>query len=125
MCDHSFIQQVLDRVADDERRCLPFFPAAQGAEQLKVVYRPLQGSPSLARGPSLEAGSESAQAPGNLAPEDEDPQDAEGVTEDSLEHRQERLHDVVRPWKIVMHVMQCRRPSRSLSSCIPGACCYC
>ncbi|CAL5222816.1 g5235 [Coccomyxa viridis] len=65
-------------------------------EQLQHALRlHEQGSPSLARGPSLEAGSESAQAPGNVAPEDEDPQDAEGVPEGSLEHRQERLHDVV------------------------------
>ena len=75
----------------------------------------LQGSPSLARGPSLEAGSESAQAPGNVAPEDEDPQDAEGVTEDSLEHRQERLHDVVRSLQHIMHVVHCRRTFQGLS----------
>ena len=63
----------------------------------------------------MEAGSESAQAPGNVAPEDEDPQDAEGVPEDSLEHRQERLHDVVCPtrpshnaWKAVQEILLLR-----------------
>lgn len=57
----------------------------------------LQSSPGLASGLSLEAGSDCAppaHGPGSLRPE-EDPQDAEGHNEDTLQHRQERLHDVV------------------------------
>ena len=62
---------------------------------LEIGDTSLQGSPSLARGPSIEAGSESAQAPGTAPLEEEDPQDADGGTDDTLEHKQERLHDVV------------------------------
>jgi hypothetical protein len=57
----------------------------------------LQSSPGLASGPSLEAGSNCAPPAhglGSLPPE-EDPQDAEVHSEDTLQHRQERLHDVV------------------------------
>ena len=52
----------------------------------------------MTRGPSQEAGSNcapSAQDLGLAAPE-EDPHDVEGISDDMLAHKRERLHDVVR-----------------------------
>ena len=97
---YSFVTRVTPKGrslcgVDSARPRQPSLQLPKAASSLKIRAPSLQGSPSLARGPSLEAGSESAQAAGTVPLEEEDPQDADAGADDSLEHRQERLHDVV------------------------------
>ncbi len=79
----------------------------------------MQGSPSLARDLSLEAGSESAQDMGSVRPE-EDPHDAECNDDDISEQRQERLHDLVCLFKPNLLFIQpcCRSPLQCTCSAL-------